>query len=72
MGCKFEKNETAFAARYGLGEQANEYAIHGGAVPIRVTNVEGIVGVCVVSGLKQDEDHMVVVEGLEELKRGFE
>lgn len=72
MGCKFRGDEATFAQRYGLGEGANDYAIHGGGVPIRVSNVEGVVAVCVVSGLKQAEDHMVVVEGLEELKRGLD
>ena len=72
MGCKFQGDEVAFGQRWGLGEGANEYAIHGGAVPIRVKNVEGIVAVCVVSGLKQQDDHMVVIEALEELKRSFE
>ena len=72
LGCKFQRDERAFAERYGLGNSAGEYAIHGGGVPIRVNHVEGVVAVCVVSGLKQDEDHMVVVEALEELKRGLE
>ena len=47
-----------------LGEKAGQYAIHGGGVPIRVRGVEGVVGVVVVSGLKQHEDHAVVVEGM--------
>ena len=34
----------------------------GGGVPIRVTGVEGVVAVVVVSGLKQDQDHGVIVE----------
>jgi uncharacterized protein (UPF0303 family) len=29
-------------------------------VPLRVNGVEGVVAVVVVSGLKQEEDHMVV------------
>ena len=72
MGCKFRGDEEAFAQRYGLGSSASEYAMHGGGVPIRVNNVEGVVAVCVVSGLKQDQDHMVVIEALEELKRGLD
>ena len=60
-----EGNETVFAAKYMLGESAGQYAIHGGAVPIRVHNVEGIVGVLVVSGLAQHEDHAVGVEALD-------
>ena len=40
--------------------------MHGGAVPIRVPNVEGIVGVAIVSGLKQAQDHQAVIQGMEE------
>lgn len=73
MHKKFEGHEPGFALTYGLGNQASEYAIHGGGVPVRVEGVEGVVAVVVVSGLKQEEDHMVVVEGMEacikEMKR---
>ncbi|ETW83023.1 hypothetical protein HETIRDRAFT_242829, partial [Heterobasidion irregulare TC 32-1] len=62
MHCKFQGNEVAFAAKYGLGEAAGQYAIHGGGVPIRVTGVEGVVGVIIVSGLAQEDDHQVVIE----------
>lgn len=47
-----------------LGDRAGDYAIHGGGVPVYVRGVEGLVAVVVVSGLKQDMDHMIVVEGL--------
>ena len=67
MHCKFEGDEPAFAAKYGLGTSANEYAIHGGGIPIRVTGVEGVVAVVVVSGLKQDEDHGVIVDVIRNL-----
>ena len=65
MGRKMEGDEGKFAAKYMLGESAGQYAIHGGGVPIRVKNVEGVVGVLVVSGLAQHEDHSVGVEALE-------
>lgn len=69
MHNKFGGDEKAFAEKYGLGSGAGEYAIHGGGVPVRVRGVEGVVVVVVVvSGLRQEEDHMVVVEGLEELR----
>jgi uncharacterized protein (UPF0303 family) len=61
---KMGGDEDAFAKKFGLGAKASEYAIHGGAVPIRVKGVDGLVGVVIVSGLKQEEDHMVVVEAL--------
>jgi uncharacterized protein (UPF0303 family) len=67
MHCKFGGDEVAFREKYGLGNNAGDYAIHGGGVPIRVTGVEGVVAVVVVSGLKQDEDHGVIVEVIREL-----
>ncbi|KAJ6595648.1 hypothetical protein DFH09DRAFT_144289 [Mycena vulgaris] len=57
--------EIGFAAKYMLGETAGQYAIHGGGFPVRVKGVEGIVGVIVVSGLKQEWDHQVIVETVE-------
>ncbi|EON62218.1 hypothetical protein W97_01439 [Coniosporium apollinis CBS 100218] len=66
MHCKMGGDEAAFGAKYGLGESAGSYAIHGGGVPVRVKGVEGVVGVVVVSGLKQEQDHQVVVETIKE------
>ncbi|KAI1775346.1 hypothetical protein F4818DRAFT_416351 [Hypoxylon cercidicola] len=61
--CKYAGDEEAFRAKFGMSqEQAAKYAIHGGAVPIRVKGVEGIVAVVIVSGLKQHEDHGVIVD----------
>ncbi|KAI0161781.1 hypothetical protein GGR52DRAFT_561108 [Hypoxylon sp. FL1284] len=61
--CKYAGDEAAFRAKFGLSpESAEMYAIHGGGVPIRVKGVEGIVAVVVVSGLKQHEDHGVIVD----------
>lgn len=62
MRNKLDGSEATFAAKYGLGDTAGQYAIHGGGVPVRVKGVEGIVGVIVVSGLKQEWDHQVIVE----------
>lgn len=71
MHVKMAGNEEHFAAKYMLGAEAGSYAIHGGGVPVRVKDVEGIIAVVVVSGLKQEEDHMVVVEALKVLKRNM-
>ena len=62
MHCKFGGDEAAFRDKYALGASAGEYAIHGGGIPIRVQGVEGVVAVVVVSGLKQHEDHAVIVD----------
>ncbi|KAL2879301.1 hypothetical protein SGCOL_005429 [Colletotrichum sp. CLE4] len=60
---KMDGNEQLFASKFGMStEQAGKYAIHGGGVPIRVQGVEGVVAVVVVSGLKQDEDHGVIID----------
>lgn len=67
MGRKFGGDERKFREKYGMGaEEGGRYTIHGGAVPVRVEGAEGVVAVVVVSGLKQEEDHMVVVEGMED------
>ncbi|KAL4750862.1 hypothetical protein BDW72DRAFT_108024 [Aspergillus terricola var. indicus] len=63
--------EEAFVRKYALGSSsggkiADDYAIHGGGFPIRVKGVEGVVGVVVVSGLKQEDDHQVIVEVVQE------
>ncbi|PPJ52816.1 hypothetical protein CBER1_11300 [Cercospora berteroae] len=62
MHNKFQGDEPAFAAKFGLGPQAGDYAIHGGGFPVRVQGVEGIVAVIVVSGLKQEQDHGIIVQ----------
>lgn len=72
VGRKFGMNDKTFGEKYGIGpEEVGRYAIHGGAVPVRVKDVEGVVAVIVVSGLSQEEDHGVIVEVLEQyLTRG--
>lgn len=45
---------------------AEDYADHGGAVPIRVTGA-GVVAVATVSGLPQVEDHRLVVRAIKAL-----
>lgn len=67
--------EAAFAQKYGLKSTApngvpDDYAIHGGGFPIRVAGVDQVVGVIVVSGLKQEHDHQVIVELVQEFLKG--
>ncbi|KAH8733846.1 hypothetical protein BGZ61DRAFT_515072 [Ilyonectria robusta] len=67
MHCKFDGDEALFSSKFAIGdEQKCNYAIHGGAIPIRVKGVEGIVATVIVSGLKQDEDHGVIVDVIKE------
>ena len=56
---------TTFAAATGWSE--DEYAAHGGGFPLTLEGV-GRVGVMVVSGLPQLDDHRLVVECLETLQ----
>jgi uncharacterized protein (UPF0303 family) len=55
---------TTVEEKFGLDPR--RYAAHGGAVPIVVRSV-GPVGVVVVSGLPQVDDHRMVVAGLRAL-----
>jgi uncharacterized protein (UPF0303 family) len=58
-----EKGETL--AMHGLSE--DEFAIHGGAVPIRVRGA-GTVACATVSGLPQLDDHLLVIRALDRLQ----
>jgi uncharacterized protein (UPF0303 family) len=63
LNLQFGGDEARFKSIFQLSEeQANSYAIHGGAVPIRVPGVEGIVAIVIVSGLAQEEDHGVIAD----------
>jgi uncharacterized protein (UPF0303 family) len=42
-----------------------EYAPHGGGFPLRVAGEDAPVGVVIVSGLPQQDDHALIVEALE-------
>lgn len=65
---RYEERGTSFNDATGLSEQ--EYAAHGGGLPIVVTGV-GVVGGCYASGLPQVEDHEFVVACVRELKAGL-
>jgi uncharacterized protein (UPF0303 family) len=58
---KHETAGTTFEAKTGL--QLGEYAAHGGGFPLAVAGT-GVVGVLLVSGLPQVEDHQLAVEAL--------
>jgi uncharacterized protein (UPF0303 family) len=63
---RHEAEGTTFAAATGLSE--DDYAAHGGGFPLAVVGT-GPVGVMVVSGLPQLDDHRLVVECLETLQQ---
>ena len=61
VGQRSRANGTTFEAEFGLDPQ--QYIAHGGGFPVIVRDV-GPVGVVVVSGLPQVEDHAMVVAAL--------
>ena len=61
VGQRSRESGTTFEAEFALDPQ--RYAAHGGAVPVIVRSV-GPVGVVVVSGLPQVEDHRMVVAAM--------
>jgi uncharacterized protein (UPF0303 family) len=61
VGQRSREAGTTFEAEFGLDPQL--YAAHGGAVPVTVRSV-GQVGVVVVSGLPQVDDHLMVVAAM--------
>ena len=61
VGQRSREAGTTFEAEFGLDPQ--QYIAHGGGFPVIVRDV-GPVGVVVVSGLPQVEDHAMVVAAL--------
>ena len=60
---RHEAAGTSFGEKTGL--PPGEYAAHGGGFPLAVAGT-GVVGVLLVSGLPQVEDHALAVEALRE------
>ncbi|EGV66786.1 hypothetical protein PSN45_002894 [Yamadazyma tenuis] len=49
---------------------SRDYASHGGCVPIKVKGFDGLVGTLTISGLPQDQDHLLALETLREFNKG--
>jgi uncharacterized protein (UPF0303 family) len=62
---RYAERGTTFAEATGLSTQ--DFAAHGGGMPISVANV-GIVGSIYASGLPDTEDHAFLVDCLRELQ----
>lgn len=60
MGAKLRAKGKTLEQAFFKSE--SDYCTHGGGFPVRVRGVEGIVGVIVVSGLAQVEDHQLIVD----------
>ncbi len=65
MSLYMQLKEDSLAVRYGLNH--NDYGAAGGCVPIVVKGV-GVVGTIGVSGLKEDEDHDLVIDTILQYK----
>ncbi len=57
---------VSFEEHSGLDNEL--YAAHGGGFPIMVTG-QGVVGVALVSGLPQVDDHKMIIQGLTNFKQ---
>ena len=63
MGQLLKSKSKHLEEAYLISE--SDYAPHGGCFPILVKNT-GLVGTITVSGLPQEEDHKIVVQGIRE------
>lgn len=63
FGLQLQNEQLDLAGKFGL--TVSDYAVQGGAFPIRVDGA-GVVGAVTVSGLPQREDHKLVVSVLAE------
>jgi uncharacterized protein (UPF0303 family) len=63
LGRHLDSEGVTMQERYMIDEK--DYAFHGGSFPIIVKHT-GTIGTMTVSGLKQEEDHALVVEALRE------
>jgi uncharacterized protein (UPF0303 family) len=61
VGLELQEKKTTLAEKFGL--PAAQYAAHGGAFPLIVTQA-GVIGSVTVSGLPQRADHELVVAAL--------
>jgi len=50
--------------------ELKDYAVDGGGFPIRIVGVEGVVGAVIVSGLSQEDDHQLAVDGINQFLGG--
>ncbi|EIW84654.1 hypothetical protein CONPUDRAFT_149533 [Coniophora puteana RWD-64-598 SS2] len=65
MRAQLAERGVTLKERFEMND-ASMYAAHGGGFPIRVKGIEGTVGVIVVSGMTQEDDHSVIVQGIQQ------
>ncbi|WP_461204766.1 heme-degrading domain-containing protein [Clostridium sp. DL1XJH146] len=61
MGTKLKLEKKTIEEKYLI--DSKEYAVFGGGFPVNIEGV-GIIGTITVSGMKQIEDHNIIVEAL--------
>lgn len=76
MGRKLAAKEKAAGAPLGTEKtyfiNSLEYATHGGSVPIRASNYDGLYGALTISGLAQEDDHLFAIDVLKDIKKRLE
>lgn len=66
LGKKLRLKEASLEESYLISSQ--EFASHGGSVPIRIANFDSVVGALTISGLLQEQDHLLAIEVLDHFK----
>lgn len=72
IGRKLAIKSAGKSVEEALFVDSKEYATHGGSVPIRISNVDGVWGALTVSGLAQQDDHKFALNILMTIKKILE
>lgn len=70
MGCKCKSRKSSIQEVMKVDEK--DYAVHGGSVPIRIANVDGLWGALTISGLAPTDDHRFALDLLIIMKKKLE
>lgn len=76
MGTKLKTKSLASQSRLTVEDaffiSSIEYAVHGGSIPIRLENFDGVIAALTVSGLDQVEDHAFAIEVLKKVAKDLQ
>lgn len=76
MGWKLHMKNIGRSTPLSMAEafyiDSKDYAVHGGSVPIKLNNVDGLWGTFTVSGLAQVDDHKFAMSILADIKAELE
>lgn len=70
MGCKCKSRYSGMQEVMKVEER--DFAVHGGSVPIRIANVDGLWGALTISGLAPMDDHIFALNLLIDMKKQIE